>query len=189
MLRAGVWPDVLRQGAWPKLRLGEKGSGRFVSGHGCLLTCYAQALRDFEVDPAATPASILAATLDAKRRIWFGAEPVQAELARFYGLTAGDVVRAPQPAQAIRDALVKALEQGLAILNVDHTGDERADHFVLGRRVVETSMGPRVMYADPATGAEDTIDLRTLSGQAEWNDGKVRIYRLHSVRALAHLPR
>ena len=187
-MRAGVWPDVLRQAGWGKLRLPE--STMSVEDYGCLLLCYTQALRDLEVDPEATPLSVIKATkeLTGRDRVWFAGEPVQTQLAKAVGLTAGDVVRCPpQPAQEMRRVLLAALDVGLAILNVNHDGDAAPDHFVLARRLE----GDRVWYADPATGAESWLDLRTLSGTSLWKTRKgtiTKVYSALSVRPLAHLP-
>lgn len=188
-VRAGAWPDVLRQAGWGKLKLPE--STMLVEDYGCLLLCYVQALHDLELDPAATPVSVIKATkeLTGAARVWFGGMPVQTQLAKALGLTAGDVVRAPpQPAQEMRRALLAALDVGLAVLNVNHDADAALDHFVLGRRIE----ADRVWFADPATGEEGSVDLRTLSGVTVWNTklGPVtKVYQVGSVRPLAHLPR
>ena len=82
--------------------------------------------------------------------------------------------------------LIEALKVGLAILHVDHDsdrgGDEAADHFVLARRIE----GDRVIYADPATGEEGSLDLRTLSGSAMWGS-RTRAYQVRSVRPLGRV--
>lgn len=191
-VRPGAWPDVLPQGPHRKLKL--PGSSMPVSDFGCLLMCYVQACHDLEVDPTATPASIIAATKDlvGADRVWFAGLPVQPQLAKVLGLTAGELVRSPpQPAQEMRRVLVEALGVGLAVLWVDHDetrgGDFDGDHFVLGRRID----GDRIWYADPATGEEGWLNLRTLSGVTVWQTslGPVtKVYQVRSVRPLAHLP-
>jgi hypothetical protein len=189
MIRAGAWPDVVAQGAAAHKGLRLPGSTLPVTAYGCLAACYAQALRDFEVDPSATVRTVIDTTKGVPG-IWKGGLPVQVLLAAHFGLTAGELVRAPpQPAQAMRAALVAALTAGLAILHVDHDetrgGDVEADHFVLGRRIV----ADRIYFADPATGEEDSLDLRMMAAPTMWSDGIPRIYQLRSVRPLAHLTR
>lgn len=187
-VRAGVWPDVLRQAGWGRLKLPE--STMLVEDYGCLLLCYTQALRDLELDPEATPLSVIKATkeLTGRDRVWYAGEPVQTQLARAVGLTAGDVVRCPpQPVQVMRKALLDALDVGLAVMNVNHDADAALDHFVLARRLE----GDRVWYADSATGEESWLDLRTLSGTSLWKTRKgtlTKVYQVGSVRPLAHRP-
>jgi len=189
LIRAGVWPDTVKQGSAGRLKL--PGSTLTVAGYGCLLCCWVQALRDLEVDPSATPASVIAATKDltGQARVWFAGLPVQPQLGKAFGLTAGEVVRCPpQPAQVMRQTIADALAVGLVILHVDHDstrgGDLEGDHFVLGRRLE----GDRIVYADPATGEEGSLDLRTLSGAAVWPSG-TRAYQVRSARPVAHLPK
>ncbi len=188
-VRAGVWPDVLRQAGHGKLKL--PGSSMLVEDYGCLLLCYVQACHDLEVDPTATPTAVIKATKDltGSDRAWYAGEPVQTQLAKALGLTAGDVVRAPpQPVQVMRRALVEALDVGLAIMHVNHDADAALDHFVLARRLE----GDRVWYSDSATGEESWLDLRTLSGTTVWRTKKgpvTKVYQVGSVRPLAHLPK
>lgn len=181
---------VLRQNdpLWGKTRLGEKGSKSTVGAAGCNLLSFVDHLRTMGVDPGATPLTVLERSLAAPKRCWRGNMVVLPLLAELYGLDGEELARAPQPAQAMRELLTRTLAAGgRCTLWVDHDsnlpdGDPEGDHFVAARRLE----GDRVIFADSATGIEDSVDLRTLSGTTTWQtkDGPVlKVYQVLSVRA------
>lgn len=183
--------EVFRQGdkRWRRTRLGEPGSKSTVGGAGCNLLAFVDHLRTMGVDPAATPLTVLEKSLAAAKRCWRGNMVVLPHMAELYGLNGEELVRAPpQGAAEMRALLTRTLAaDGRCTLWVDHDsslpdGDPEGDHFVAARRIE----GDRVVFADSATGEEDSIDLRTLSGTTTWQteDGPVlKVYQVLSVRA------
>jgi hypothetical protein len=174
--------DILKQKdpLWAKVKLGK--TTLTVGAAGCLATCYAQALRALGIDETATPATVVAACVTANGFLRAGI--VQPVLSKALGIHADDVVTAVQTAQVMRAVIVKGLERGVVILHVDHDhdragGDDDGDHFVLATRIE----GDRIYYCDPATGSECWLDLRTMSGMAEWGDPRRR-YEVRSARPL-----
>ena len=186
---------VLKQSdrLWSRTRLGERGSKSTVGGAGCNLLAFVDHLRTMGIDPDATPLTVLERSLAAPGRCWQGSMAVLPALARLYGLNGDELVRAPpQPAQAMRELILRTLDKhGRLTAWVDHDstlpdGDPEGDHFVAIRRLE----GDRLVYADSATGIEDSLDLRTLTGNTTWEtkDGPVvKVYQVLSVRAF--LPR
>jgi hypothetical protein len=171
--------------AWSAIRLGESRSST-IGRSGCLLTIYAQCLVDFDIDKTMTPALLQKRALEAhivrteKQKIFIGANIIQPRLAEFCGLTLGDLVRPPQPKSDVYRAIVTGLHFfGRVIVNVDHDEDKDGDHFILGRRIENNEL----VCADPATGAEERIDLTTFEGSARWGD-EVKSYRLYSARPI-----
>lgn len=174
--------DILAQGdpRWAKARLGEPRSGSTIGASGCLLTAWAQALRVLKVDEAATPLTVLAATLERPKgapRIWFADQPVQVELGRFFGIAADELVRSPPELHGLMRKLVLSTlaAGGVVVLHVDRHGDGRGDHFVLGVAVD----GDDVVYHDPAGGRVGRLVASTLADER---------YTVVSARALT-LPR
>ena len=184
-----AWPEVLAQwdDRWGNDRTGGnvgKRSGGKNRAIGCLATAWAQILRDDGVDAEATPTSIALATKDLTPPAWAGALMVQPVLARHFGYDAEEIIRGEtQGSKLMRDMLALALQEGhTAILHVDHDasapgGDEEADHFVKARRID----GDAVIYADPATGDEGPLKLRTLTGTTRWSE-RVKVYQVRSLR-------
>lgn len=183
--------EVFKQGdkRWRKARLGEAGSKSTVGGAGCNLLAFTDHLRTLGIDPDATPLTVLERSLAAPERIWRGNLPILPLLAKLYGLNGDELVRAPpQSAQEVRGLITRTLARGGRLTAwVDHDsslpdGDPEGDHFVAIRRLE----GDRVVYADSATGIEDSLDLRTLSGTTTWQteDGPaLKVYQVMSVRA------
>jgi len=189
-----AWPEVLSQSdpRWGDDRTGgnvRKRTGGKNRAIGCLATAWAQVLRDDGVDPEATPTSIALATLDLTPPAGVGSLMVQPVFARHWGYDAEELIRGEtQGAKLMRDMLALALQEGhSAILHVDHDasapgGDEEADHFVKARRIV----GADVVYADPATGDEGALQMRTLTGTALWGE-RVKVYQVRSLRLVRRI--
>ena len=168
---------VLRQAdpAWSKKKLGSSTIGRV----GCLATVYAQAARALGVDDDCTPVDVV------ERGVFRGAAMLQADTAKRMGLVADDVTRADDVHRRMRDVLTAALAVGdVVVMHVDHDsskpdGDPEGDHFVLALRIE----GDVIVFADPATGDEERMDLRMLSCSVMWGT-RARRYELRSVRPL-----
>jgi len=180
-----ILQPVLNQGSlpWGVQRLGEyfgRKDGPSIRAKGCLLTCYAQAVRDFGIDATCTPTSILKATLPSSRpRIWYAEQPVQTHLAAALGLVAHAVaLRAHIGDNLVASRIGKALlADRMVLLRVGYNQAERGQHFVLARELAPNA----AICADPATGGECRIDLGTLEGQGP---GKTR-YHVVSIRELS----
>ena len=175
--------EILKQGdlRWAKKKLGK--TTTTIGAAGCLATCYAQALRALGVDSSATPSEIVDVGNDTPG-VFLRASIVQPVLAKALRLKAGDPVASVQGAQALRAAIVTGLKDGVVVLHVDHDmhragGDIDGDHFVLALSVADEL----ITYADPATGKLGTLDLRMLSGVADWGS-PLRRYEVRSARAL-----
>lgn len=179
---------------WGKTRLGERGSKSTVGGAGCNLLAFVDHLRTLGIDPDATPLTVLERSIAAPGRCWQGNMAVLPALARLYGLDGDELVRAPpQPAQEMRALILRTLDKGGRLTAwVDHDsslpdGDPEGDHFVAIRRLE----GDRLVYADSASGIEDSLDRRTLTGNTTWEtkDGPVvKVYQALSVRAFIRRP-
>ena len=172
---------VLWQGdkRWRDLRIGVVRPGApKCSAVGCLVTAYAQALRDLDIEAEATPITVQA------RGVFVRSSLIQPDTAKAVGLIADDVVRTIQGQQAMRTTLVTALASGArVILHVDGDHDDGSDegrHFVLARRLE----GDVVVVADPATAREERLSLATLSGPVRWSADDVKQYEVRSVRPL-----
>jgi hypothetical protein len=163
---------LLRQGdpTWAKIHVGH--SSKTMSAVGCLVTCYAQALRDLGVDPDATPLTV------NDRGVFVGAGLVQVATAKRLGLDV-DVVATTGTMPRLMQHVSYGLEAGgRVILHVDHdsakvSGDAAGDHFVLARRLTKEGY----IFADPATGREHLLDGSTLTA----NVG-LKSYLLRSAR-------
>lgn len=167
---------VLRQGdpRWSKTKVGK--STKTIGDVGCLLTVYAQALRDLGVDAEATPFTV------GQRAVLKGAGLVQQPTAAALGLVAdsltlvADVLR-----PTIVDIIVGALAAGaVVVMHVAYAsavakGDLSGKHFVLA---VRNEKG-FIRFADPATGVLETMDLGTIAATVG-----SREYLLRSVRPL-----
>lgn len=172
---------------WSKTKLGEGGSTIGVAG--CLVTCIAQALREFAVDTEATPLTVQAKALAWPVRAFRGAAAVIAEVAAANGLRVAERVNEVEGQVMLAGVLASALKVGkLALLHVDHDvdrgGDVDADHWVLAVEWREVEGGdPVILYRDPATGDDGTLSGRTLTGPTVWGT-KPRIYRVRAVRVV-----
>ena len=171
--------EVLRQAdpRWTKLKVGRSRST--MGAVGCLVTCYAQAMRELGVDLDADPRTVLA------RGVFSGAAMWQQDTAKSLGLVADDVTRVTDVHRVMRTVLTQTLGKGdLVVMHVDHDstkvkGDVDGDHFVLGLRIEDAD----VIFADPATGRLERLDSRMLTCPVMWGT-VVRPYQVRSVRPL-----
>lgn len=91
-----------------------------------------------------------------------------------------DVTEAVPGHPALPTALANALGRGLALVRVDHTGDERGDHTILATSI-DTVKGV-VHCLDPAIGPM-TLAWPSLSATVMWRD-KEKTYRVTKVQPL-----
>lgn len=181
---------ILWQGdkRWGKAKLGEGGST--IGKAGCLLTCLAMAARVLHVDDEATPLTVQENAIKAGGRPFRGPAAIIHEVAVASGMLVAGRVNEAEGQMALREAIAGAIAAGhVALLHVDHdedrAGDYDADHWVLATSVIhgDAKDDDVVIYADPATADEGTINMRTLAGIAVWA-GKPRTYRVRAVRAI-----
>lgn len=180
----------LNQGdpAWRSLKAGRSRS-RTIGQVGCVLTCYAQAMRIMGIDAEATPASVQRRALE----LWDGSEETapfagntaaafQVRLAAANGLTVGDRVNIIDGQRLWGELIGSFFYEGLCLMHVDSIDDGRddANHWVLGVRLDGQGDDAVVVYADPDGGYEGRLPLRTL--QAPSPKGKP--YAVQGVRRI-----
>lgn len=180
----------LNQGdpAWRNVKAGRSRS-RTIGQVGCVLTAYAQALRQLGIDPAATPVTVQRRALE----LWDGREQTapfsgntaaafQDRLAAANGLTVGDRVNIIEGQRLWGELVGAFFGDGLCLMHVDSRDDDvdEPNHWVLAIRLEGQGDDAVIVYADPDGGREGRMPLRTL--QAPSPTGKP--YRVQGVRRL-----
>lgn len=184
--------------AWTARALGLSAVSPTIGRSGCLLTAITQAVRALGVDVSATPVAVQERAI-SHWRAKHGANPwlcpfvelppsgppkpgpnavldLVAEAAGLHSDPAARVDNNPELMQVVLDKTL--LNGGLCILHVDYDGDGRGDHFALALRIDDD----KIHYADPATGTEGRIDLRSLVTAPGGHSWGQRVYRVRSVR-------
>jgi hypothetical protein len=179
---------VLWQGssAWGHVLLGRSTKTTISSG-GCLLTCFTMALNSLRakhltpdvVNRMLVDAGDIVGPVTGRGPVFDGAMMVSDRAAVALGLQYfGRVVS--RAAADLRPTVDEAFARnGLAILNVDHSGDGRPDHFAL---LVARDAGGYTA-ADPAPAELVRLDLG-FRGRVDWN-GVEKTYTPAGVFGLA----
>jgi len=176
-------------------------SSSSIGAKGCGLTGAAQLQREFGIRLDATPltaqadaiarfralggnASLLPAIrLPVTHPFQPGVNIVWATAFDSLGMRISPCVDQSAGLKAMRGAILGALlTGGRAMLNVDHDehrkgGDPEGDHYVTALRLDVD----RIVYADPADGAEWSLPVGTLTGPATWGS---RTFAVRGVRAV-----
>lgn len=188
-----------RQGdaLWSQHRLGHGPST--IGRAGCLLTALCQArawLHDD--DRIVSPDDANLRCLDAGAFV--GSGLVVAKAAQALGLVADPALRRSITGgdEALRDAIRGAFDRSdVALLHVDHDstlphGDPEGDHWILALHLVMVdhhdnpgvvAITPEIVCADPATGREARLSMRTLHDIG----GTWKPYRVTDVQPLGRL--
>ena len=186
--------------SWSHCRLGHGPST--IGRAGCLLTALCQARvwlhDDDKTARIVEPVDANLRCLDAGAFV--GSGLVVAKAAQALGLVADPSLRRSITSgdDALRNAIRDAFERGdVVLLHVDHDstlahGDPEGDHWILALRLElvdhhdtpgVVSITPELVCADPATGREARISLRTLHDIG----GTWKPYRVTDVQPVSRL--
>lgn len=187
---------------WRSEVVGE-GPGR-VGKIGCVITTFANFLRFWGIDPAATPVTVMEkarafAEAETKRtgkkvRAFIGDNVVWDVVGAANGLVVEDVVDERNSQVLMREAIVNALtgdKPAGAFVWVDKDSpttpdsDERGKHWVGAVAIIrgDKDVDDAAVYLDSATADDGTLNLRTLAGVTSWN-GETKLYRGRAVRVV-----
>lgn len=171
---------------WAKVKAGRSRTAT-IQQVGCVLTCYAQALRLLHIDPAATPVTVQ----DRALSTWDGradtapfsgntAAAFQNRLGAAVGLQVRDRVNAIEGAKFYADVYATFGMAGLLMMHVDSRDDglDEPNHWVLGVRLDGSVDDGVVVYADPDGGHEGRMPLSTLKAASP----KGKAYELRGIR-------
>lgn len=165
---------------WTGLPLGDGPST--IGKKGCLLVALTMAARETGVRPSLLPPHANLFCLEAGA--FEGDALIIHKAAAALDLEAPlfERVVAPIGSGALIDAVSNALTAGdLAILHVDHEGDDDGDHFILAYAI----KGDRVLCYDPAVGRVSlTWPGLESAGEVVWGPKDFRRYRVTAVRPI-----
>lgn len=168
--------------AWSKVKLGNGAST--IGRGGCLLTCLTEAARTLTSRPNLIPPHVN----ETCRQVGaFQASLLaldKAAIAMGLECSLKDRVDGEPGEQKLKDALLAALDHGMAVIHVDKDGLDGGDHFILA-----TGKSPEgnIICKDPAVASVVVLQWPALTALVRW--GKtLKSYRVVSVRPLHLLP-
>lgn len=182
-------PHVLHQGANPWGSDPWGFGGLTVGAAGCPGTALAEGQRMIGIRAGANPRTVIARALEMKPAVWAPGSsaanlPLLARSASFkcpdesWMLPEARAKR-PHLASVQVDLATMSLlcttaiqEKGFAWINVDHNGDDLADHWVLGYAFDQEW----IYCTDSATAKIERLMRKTLAGETKWS-GKQKKYR------------
>jgi hypothetical protein len=153
--------------------------GKTIGQWGCPAASIAEALRFFDMDPNATPRTVVKDALASSPPVWAAdtSLAVLPRLARSAGIICSDFGWRDITDEAMSLAVRKHIDAGGVVwLQVDKDDDGRGDHWTCAFAYDEKW----IYITDSATAKVERLGVDTMHGQAVWG-GKPKTY--HAVRA------